>query len=303
MWTRRTNTDKKSFHFFVQVFILFYKYTNIIKIRAIILKEKIGFRSNEYWNYYYCMMKWIKSRIVAFAPLPMQSSKINDSKNKIFLCFSDQSLIENVLTTSNNNNNQLHLLSSSAQFVATTNEFVTVTPTTTFEPILPDTNALIGFGIIIIVCAIAGWVWANQVVPVSRTNLAISKRNGSVREYLDELKLDNNNDLDITADTITSMQSSSDNISDDITIDQVTQVNNLMKNKQIKNRSFERWLFTDWLENDKQKTKAGRQKEPALPILKKAKWNSGDNPILAATALIMGGVIFTAITERIATSI
>ena len=141
-----------------------------------------------------------------------------------------------------------------------------------FEPILPDTTALAGIGAVLIVSAIAAWVWANQVVPTSRTKLAISKRRGGVKEYLDELELaaadDNDND------------------------------NN---NNDNNNRQLERWLFTDWLEQRRNgtATRAGRQKEPALPVLKKAKWNSGDNPILAATALIMLGVIFTSITERI----
>ena len=48
-------------------------------------------------------------------------------------------------------------------------------------------------------------------------------------------------------------------------------------------RDFERWLFTDWL--NKPDKKGGRQKEPALPILKQAKWNSGDNPVLVTAAM------------------
>jgi hypothetical protein len=48
-------------------------------------------------------------------------------------------------------------------------------------------------------------------------------------------------------------------------------------------RDFERWLFTDWL--NKLDKKGGRQKEPALPILKQAKWNSGDNPVLVTAAM------------------
>ena len=47
-------------------------------------------------------------------------------------------------------------------------------------------------------------------------------------------------------------------------------------------RDFERWLFSDWL--NKPGAKGGRQKEPALPILKEAKWNSGDNPVLVTAA-------------------
>jgi hypothetical protein len=128
-----------------------------------------------------------------------------------------------------------------------------------YEPIVPDTVALLGIGSVLIVSAAAAWVWANQVVPTSRTKLALSKRQGAVKEYLDGLEQGAPED----------------------------------------ERQFEQWLFTDWLEQRNTKASPGRQKEPALPILKKAKWNSGDNPILAATALIMLGVTIAAVTERI----
>jgi hypothetical protein len=62
-------------------------------------------------------------------------------------------------------------------------------------------------------------------------------------------------------------------------------------------RNFERWLFSDWL-NDNKSAKGGRQKPSALPVLKNAKWNSGDNPVLVTTAMLMVGVIVAAITER-----
>ena len=65
-------------------------------------------------------------------------------------------------------------------------------------------------------------------------------------------------------------------------------------------RDFERWLFSDWL-NKPTNGKGGRQKEPALPILREAKWNSGDNPVLVTAAIMMLGVILASITERIAT--
>jgi len=39
--------------------------------------------------------------------------------------------------------------------------------TQVFEPILPQTEVLLGFGIIVVLSAVATWVWANQVVPVS----------------------------------------------------------------------------------------------------------------------------------------
>ena len=54
--------------------------------------------------------------------------------------------------------------------------------TATFEPILPDTTTLVGFGIIVILSIVASFVWANQVVPVSRTKLALSKRDGEVSQ-------------------------------------------------------------------------------------------------------------------------
>jgi len=58
-------------------------------------------------------------------------------------------------------------------------------------------------------------------------------------------------------------------------------------------RNFEKWLFADWLNPN-------RKKEAAVPFLKKAKWNSGDNPVLVASALIGFAVIFASVTERIA---
>lgn len=127
-----------------------------------------------------------------------------------------------------------------------------------FAPILPQTSTLIGFTSIVLLSAVAVYVWATQVVPVERTKLAVSKRSGEVKEYLDELQADEH-----ATDT----------------------------------RRFERWLFTDWLET--RQAKPGRQKDPALPILKKAKWNSGDNPVLVASALIGLGVLLGSLTERL----
>ena len=124
-----------------------------------------------------------------------------------------------------------------------------------FAPVMPDSAALVGFGSVVLLCAVAAYVWATQVVPVSRTKLARSKQSGPVREYLDDLAEE--------------------------------------ETRRANERSLERWLFTDWLEGPK-------RKESALPILKKAKWNSGDNPVLVATALILLGVILTSLIERIA---
>lgn len=53
-------------------------------------------------------------------------------------------------------------------------------------------------------------------------------------------------------------------------------------------RKVERWLLNDWMDP---KTS---QKAAALPLLPKSKFNSGDNPILAATLGIMAvGVVFS----------
>eukprot|EP01041_Mallomonas_annulata_P010723 gene10723-22389_t len=57
-------------------------------------------------------------------------------------------------------------------------------------------------------------------------------------------------------------------------------------------KSMLRWFFTDWL------TKKSRPKSAALPFLKKAKWNSGDNPILVASGAIIACVIAASLAER-----
>ena len=58
-------------------------------------------------------------------------------------------------------------------------------------------------------------------------------------------------------------------------------------------RKLERWLLTDWRE-------PSRRKEPALPMLPKSKFNSGDNPVLAAAALILSFGLAHALAERAA---
>ena len=163
----------------------------------------------------------------------------------------------------------------------------------TFEAILPDSSMLIAFGCIVALSALAAWVWANQVVPVSRTNLALSKKKGPVKDYLDELReAEKLASIDATANVTTFMSNDDDAAANAESNSSPTQ----------DTRALERWLFTDWLRKD-DKSKPGRQKEPALPVLKNAKWNSGDNPVLVAAALIMGGVLFTAVTERVATGV
>ena len=58
-------------------------------------------------------------------------------------------------------------------------------------------------------------------------------------------------------------------------------------------RKLERWVLTDWRE-------PSRRKEPALPMLPRSKFNSGDNPIVAAAALILSFGLANALAERAA---
>ena len=91
-----------------------------------------------------------------------------------------------------------------------------------------------------------------------------------VKEYLDDLKTDNDTSVD-DLDATTMISDAQDE-----------SVGNVERNEGD-GRGFERWLFSDWL--NKPASKGGRQKEPALPILKDAKWNSGDNPVLVTAAM------------------
>lgn len=198
-------------------------------------------------------------------------------------------------------NSLLHVLTSTQLSIATE-----LAPTATFEPTAPEATILYGFFATFLVCVVAGWVWANQVVPVSRTNLAISKRSGAVREYLDELK-DSGDELSGSPLKVPLPTDGSEinPLIQDLameTKEDVSSTDVSSSKNQGTDRAFERWLFTDWLQQDANRGKPGRRKEPALPILKNAKWNSGDNPILVAFGLIMMGVIFTSVTERIFTT-
>lgn len=155
----------------------------------------------------------------------------------------------------------------------------TTSTATQFEPQLPDPTLLIGMGSVLLLSVAAAFVWANEVVPVSRTKLAISKKSGQVKEYLDGL------DASVVESRSTE---------EDATI--TTAPTN-------DGRNFERWLFSDWL-NSPSRRKAssrggGRQKEPALPILKNANWNSGDNPVLVTAAIMMVGIVVASVTERV----
>jgi hypothetical protein len=97
-----------------------------------------------------------------------------------------------------------------------------------------------------------------------------------VREYLDGLRQTSASIVDNDENAISF---ASDDVTNPITTDAVDSTVTPPNN----GRDFERWLFSDWL--NKSTTKGGRQKEPALPILREAKWNSGDNPVLVTAAM------------------
>ena len=234
-------------------------------------------------------------------------------------------------TTTTDDNKSLSTISSSTSLssipMASTTTLSSYSPDTrVFEAIGPDPSVLASFGIVVLLCIAAGYVWANDVVPVSRTKLAISKNRGEVRDYLDSLRPESGatmeevedrveeirNILDGTAQqlasssTTTTLSDADDDPSSILTTtmeQQQQQQNNdnvIVKPNVGDGRDFERWLFTDWL-NKPNMSKGGRRKDPALPILKDAKWNSGDNPVLVTAAIMMLGVVVASITERIAT--
>lgn len=166
-----------------------------------------------------------------------------------------------------------------------------VQPTGVYEAVLPPAETLVGMGLVVALCIACAWYWNEKVVPVSRTNLAISKSRGDVKEYLDELR---------ATDPSLAVMTNTTSLSGEANAPLENEERNVVAApSQSIDRAFERWLFTDWLENNKSERKAGRQKEPALPILKDAKWNSGDNPVVVAAALMVIGLTVTALTERV----
>jgi len=167
-------------------------------------------------------------------------------------------------------------------------------PSGVYEAVIPQTETLVGMGVIAILCVALYLVWENQVVPVSRTKLAISKKRGEVRDYLDELKVETST---MSIEDTAADKSNNTQTQNPISSSLSPQMSSISASKD---RAFEKWLFNDWLNDNKSEKKVGRQKEPALPILKSAKWNSGDNPVVVAALLMMIGVVVTALTERIA---
>lgn len=105
-----------------------------------------------------------------------------------------------------------------------------------------------------------------------------------VKEYLDELKSPNLDDINDATTATLAAESVGQSMTESTEIDDTTRrTEEAVKPNVGDGRDFERWLFSDWL--NKPSGKGGRQKEPALPILKEAKWNSGDNPVLVTAAM------------------
>ena len=180
----------------------------------------------------------------------------------------------------------------------------------TFDPMIPDSITLIGMSLIIITTTAAAVIWNTQVVPVSRTRLAISKTRGPLKDYLDELRESAPRSF-LSSSSVTSTPAKGMNDSDICESSEHVQNENstiIDKNSEItaasevitsvnrnaisKNRAFERWLFSDWL------NRKPARKAPAVPIfLPPAKWNSGDNPVLVTTAIMLLCVLVTSMTE------
>jgi hypothetical protein len=114
----------------------------------------------------------------------------------------------------------------------------------------------------------------------------LSKKDGQVKAYLDELKASSpsmeGDEVPPQEQLLATADANRNHLDENGTL--TTKSNAVEKDNagplqtKRQNRAFERWLFTDWLENNKSEARTGsggRKKEPALPILKKAKWNSG----------------------------
>ena len=100
-----------------------------------------------------------------------------------------------------------------------------------------------------------------------------------MKQYLDDLKTSSNETVDQSDEGMQNENESSRSL------------------QTREERGFERWLFSDWLNDNKSEGKPGRKKEPALPILKSAKWNSGDNPVVVTSALLLVGILVASVSE------
>jgi len=186
--------------------------------------------------------------------------------------------------------------------------FVTIQnqPAETFSPVTPPLETLVGLASVLVISAISSYVWSTYVVPISRAKLAISKKSGPLAEYLDDLieldvvvassdvnETDSNEMLDgelFSPENFTSGNNQESSL-----------INKPINSSQKDERKFEKWLFTDWIQQKSKKRRGipSVKKEPALPVLKDAKWNSGDNPVLVTFSILMVGVIGVSIVERV----
>lgn len=72
-----------------------------------------------------------------------------------------------------------HLLGDASSPAALSAEYASAPPPPqVFEAVAPDGALVAAFLSVVVLCVAAGFVWANDVVPVSRTKLAISKSRG-----------------------------------------------------------------------------------------------------------------------------
>lgn len=188
-----------------------------------------------------------------------------------------------------------------------------------YVPSQLDQSVLVGdFAVLGVTLAATGYWW-NVLVPAKRTELARDKRDkseGALGGYLEDLRDEQRDqDSEPAIDDADSSIDDADSLKKLIRLVVIAEMVNpgmftyeLRKGVVVpytlsaqaapfktssargSSRSFERWLLADWLNSNNEK------KAAALPFLPKAKFNSGDNPILAAMALIMGaGVLFTAL--------
>jgi hypothetical protein len=134
------------------------------------------------------------------------------------------------------------------------------------------------------------YFWWDVLVPARRTELAKEKRDkseGGLGNYLDQLReADASAELQrqkINGATVKLCDSSQEG-------DETSA--KLVGESKPRSRTFERWLLRDWLSEKSQ------EKAAALPFLPKAKFNSGDNPILVATGLIMITGVISSVFER-----
>lgn len=120
---------------------------------------------------------------------------------------------------------------------------------------LPPTEQLAGFALVTVLTATGYVVWDQVLVPQKRLELSKSKRQGEVKQLLDEIEADDS-------------------------------------------RGAERWFFRDWLQARSADKQQGGRKPAALPFLPATKFNSGDNPVIGAVALIMlTGVVSSSLRQ------